>query len=529
MQKLATRIPGLYFQVQPPATEVTPLRTDVAGFLGTTQRGPVGEAFRIEGWRQYLSVFGGLIKEADTPYAIRGYFENGGEVAYVVRLMGVPQTGELFAHGEWVVGKFHAMSGEWDPMTPSGGGFQASSYKVQAATPGTWANGTNVLFRYRLRGTNGQPQVDVEVRPRQEAPEYISNLSPNNLAEAVAERSQLIRLEALTPAPVPGLVGPLALFWGPIELSGAREEAPSQSNYTDGVGRLGDQREVALLVAPDLHRMAGSDAQRNQVLAMLVAQAENLHDRQVFAAPPPQIRAAADVAQWVRDRRLDLSGRGSRSLSVYHPSVRVPDPLGGIAAPLRDISPLGHVTGVVSRLDRERGSHHTPANAILYEAVDVTLSYDQNELGVLSASGINPLRCFPGRGLQVWGGRTAADPALDPDGLFIAHRRLIHRLVRAIRRVAEPLVFDSNGPGLWLTLVRAITTVLLQAFRAGALKGKRPEEAFRVQCDEKTSPPEERELGRVLCEIEVAPAVPMEFITLRIAVSTDGRLELIES
>ena len=529
MQNLATQLPGLYFQVQPPTTESTPLRTDIAGFLGTTQRGPLGEAVRVEGWRQYLSVFGGLIKEADTPYAIRGYFENGGEVAYVVRLLGVPESGEVFAHGEWIVGKVDAMSGGWNPMAPGGGGFQAASYKVRAATPGTSANGTNVLFRYRLRGTNGQPQVDIEVRPRQEAPEYIGNLSPINLAEAVAERSQLVRLEALTPAPDPGVVGPLTLYWEPVELSGAKEDVPTQTDYAQGLARLGDQREIALLVAPDLYRMAGNDGQKNQVLAMLVAQAETLHDRQVLAAPPPELRAAEDVALWVRDRRLELSGEGARSLSIYHPSVRVPDLLGGIAAPLRDISPLGHVAGVVSRLDRERGSHHTPANANLYEAVDVALSYDQNELGVLSESGVNPLRCFPGRGLQVWGGRTATDPAVDRNGLFVAHRRLIHRLVRAIRRVAEPLVFDSNGPGLWLTLVRAVTTVLLEAYRAGALKGERPEEAFRVRCDENTNPPEEQDLGRVLCEIEVAPAAPMEFITLRIAVSAEGRLEVIES
>ena len=123
--------------------------------------------------------------------------------------------------------------------------------------------------------------------------------------------------------------------------------------------------------------------------------------------------------------------------------------------------------------------------------------------------------------MQVWGGRTLE--RRDPAGRFVAHRRLIHRLVRAIRRVAEPLVFENNGPELWLALTRAVTTVLLEAFRAGALKGARPEEAFRVHCDDQTNPPEERDLGRCVCEIEVAPAVPMEFITLRVALSARRR------
>ena len=76
---------------------------------------------------------------------------------------------------------------------------------------------------------------------------------------------------------------------------------------------------------------------------------------------------------------------------------------------------------------------------------------------------------------MVWGGRTLN---LDVDRRFVVYRRLIHRLVRAIRRVAEPLVFDTNGPELWLALARSITSVLLEAWRAGALKGDQPSEAF---------------------------------------------------
>jgi phage tail sheath protein FI len=121
-----------------------------------------------------------------------------------------------------------------------------------------------------------------------------------------------------------------------------------------------------------------------------------------------------------------------------------------------------------------------------------------------------------------------SDPATDPENLYLAHRRLIHRLVRAIRRVAAPLVFNANVPALCLVLVRAITAVLMQAFRAGALKGERPEQGFRVICDETNNTPAEIERGEVRCEVQVAPVVPMEFITLRIALSGDGRLEFIE-
>ena len=114
-------------------------------------------------------------------------------------------------------------------------------------------------------------------------------------------------------------------------------------------------------------------------------------------------------------------------------------------------------------------------------------------------------------------------------GGFVAHRRLIHLLVRAIRRVAEPLVFDTNGPQLWLAFVRSITTVLLEAYRAGALEGDQPSQAFSVVCDATTNPPDQIDLGIVVCVIKVAPAVPMEFVTLRVTASAQGQLEVFES
>ena len=67
-------------------------------------------------------------------------------------------------------------------------------------------------------------------------------------------------------------------------------------------------------------------------------------------------------------------------------------------------------------------------------------------------AGVNLIRCRANRGLLVWGGRT-----LDrrDDGKFVAHRRFLHRLIRAIRRAAEPLVFDTHGPEVWFALTRA--------------------------------------------------------------------------
>ena len=135
--------------------------------------------------------------------------------------------------------------------------------------------------------------------------------------------------------------------------------------------------------------------------------------------------------------------------------------------------------------------------------------------------------CAAGRAWVFRSGAVALWTAGD-SGRFVAHRRLLHRLVRAIRRVAEPLVFDDNTPALRLTLVRGITSLLLEAFRSGALRGARPDDAFRVACDDSNNPPEQHP-GLVVCDVEVAPAVPMEFIRIRLALGQEGRLEVVEA
>ena len=96
--------------------------------------------------------------------------------------------------------------------------------------------------------------------------------------------------------------------------------------------------------------------------------------------------------------------------------------------------------------------------------------------------------------------------------------------MRAIRRVAEPLVFDPNGPVLWFMVARAISGVLLEAFRTGLLQGETPDQAYRVRCDEATNSQDVVDAGLVVCEIEIAPAVPMEFITLRLTLGAQGLL-----
>jgi hypothetical protein len=525
MTEAAAQLPGITFEVQPPREEQAPLRTDIAGFAGETRRGPVGVPRRIEGWQQFLETFGDVIEEADLGLALRGYFENGGEVVHVIRLLGKPFKA---ASAVWELGQVDPATQTWIGDAPAAGDFSASSYRITATSPGLWGNHIRVQARYARIGRNAKPQVDLVVSCEDEATEYLTGLPPEALEQAVAEGSRLIRLQALAAAPsAQPNSGPLRLEWAPLPLAGGLQGRVEHSDYLQGASVMTSVGEVALMAFPDLHKMPGDESQQRNLLANAIAEADSLLDRQVLACLPPDTREPAAATAWMEKVRLGFGEGLTRSLAVYHPWLEVEDPFAKPESPHRRISPVGHVAGVISRFDRERGAHYTPANVALFGAIDVVAGYLRRDQALLLADGINLVRCQAGRGLQIWGGRTAVDPRRNSNGLFLAHRRLIHRLVRAIRRVAEPLIFDINGPALRLTLVRAITGVLLEAVRAGGLKGERPEEGFRVVCDASNNPEEEQDLGRVHCEIQLAPAVPMEFIVLQVTFSADGRLEVI--
>ncbi|MDB5934426.1 MAG: phage tail protein [Massilia sp.] len=526
MHAALTQPPGVRLQFVRAADDGNTLRTDIAAFAGPTERGPQGELVRVAGWLDYLARFGELTEQASTSFALRGYFENEGEIAYVVRTV----TAAVPAWVDWTVGAVDALTRQWLPSAPASGGFPSARYRIEASSPGAWANGLEVTLSYRRFGVRATPEVDMIIRPRRGAAEVLCGLSPATLVDEVAERSALIRLRAdpAAAAAAAAHVGPLGITWPTLRLGGGSEQPPGRAEYQAAVALMLAEPEAAMLAFPDIDAMAAPAAERDAVLAAAVIGAERSMDRQVIACPPPQVRRTEEVAGWVAAQRATLGERGVRAIALYHPRVDVADPFGGVIAPLRRISAVGHVAGVVSRLDRERGAHHTPANAALHGAVDVADHFNKLEQALLTEAGANVLRCQAGRGLLVWGGRTLADPEFEPENLYLAHRRLVHRLVRAIRRAAEPLVFENNGPEVWLALVRAVTTVLMQAYRAGALKGERPSEGFSVVCDESNNPPASIDGGLVVCEIQVAPATPMEFITLRISLSSDGRLEMIE-
>ena len=210
----------------------------------------------------------------------------------------------------------------------------------------------------------------------------------------------------------------------------------------------------------------------------------------------------------------DIQGtvRDSNYAALYFPWINVYDPV----TKANDYVPLsGHMAGIYARVDTERGVHKAPANEIIRGATGVESRLSKADQDGLNPDGINVIRAFNGN-ITVWGARTLGGDA-NTEWKYINVRRLFLFLRESIDEGTQWVVFEPNAPDLWAKITRNITAFLTTVWRAGALFGSTPQEAFYVKCDEETNPPEVRDLGQVVTEIGVAVVKPAEFVIFRIS------------
>ena len=118
----------------------------------------------------------------------------------------------------------------------------------------------------------------------------------------------------------------------------------------------------------------------------------------------------------------------------------------------------------------------------------------------------------------MWGARTLSGQA---EWRYVNVRRL---LITIRRWLEHDMPIWSSIPTTRSsgTASRAARAYCYALFRAGALKGETPEEAYYVKCDAETNPPDVRDLGQVISRYWPRPSEPAEFIVVRITRGGEG-------
>ncbi|MDH6219236.1 phage tail sheath subtilisin-like domain-containing protein [Streptomyces pseudovenezuelae] len=523
--------PGVYVEeVASGSRPIEGVGTSVAAFVGLAPRGPLNEPTLVTNWTQYVAAFGEFTDGYYLAHSVYGFFQNGGTAAYVVRVGGAP--GASTGNGAGPA----AVTGSSAPAAlPAGEPRQLGTFSVTALTSGSSgplsvevadAEGEGPAERFKLLVKDGEKTVEnFDVTAKKGGRNYV--------VTQVKERSKLITVTEAAPSAqlarpdnqTLALVSPAAASATPDSPAEASHPGPAtylgDSADRTGFGGLEAVDEISMVAVPDLmaaYQRGAIDLEAVKAVQLgLIAHCELMGDRVAVIDPPPSLNA-----RQIRVWRQETAGYDSKYAALYYPWIKSFDPSSGQS---RLIPPSGHVAGIWARNDSERGVHKAPANEVVRGAVDLEMQITRGEQDLLNPIGVNCIRSFPGRGIRVWGARTLSS---DPAWRYLNIRRYFNYLEESILIGTQWVVFEPNDHALWARIRRNISAFLVNEWRSGALFGQRPEEAYYVKCDEETNPPESVDVGRVVCEIGIAPVKPAEFVIFRLAQFSSGNGELEE-
>ncbi|MEU6439976.1 phage tail sheath subtilisin-like domain-containing protein [Streptomyces sp. NPDC047046] len=525
--------PGVYVEeVASGSRPIEGVGTSVAAFVGLAPTGPLNEPTLVTNWTQYTAAFGEFTEDYYLAHSVYGFFNNGGSAAYVVRVGGAPQGASAADSGE-------AASGVAKSRTPAaltaGEPRQLGTFSVSASgeTPAARLSvevsdpeGEGPAERFKLIVKDGEKAVETfdvsakkgnrayVVTQVKENSRYITVTEAAPTAQLARPENQSLALPAAPPAAAAPAVRDEVASPGPAQYLG-------DSSDRTGFGGLEAVDEISMVAVPDLmaaYQRGAIDLEAVKAVQLgLIAHCELMGDRVAIIDPPPGLNA-----QQIRVWRQDTAGYDSKYAALYYPWIKSFDPASGQS---RLVPPSGHIAGVWARNDSERGVHKAPANEVVRGAVDLELQITRGEQDLLNPIGVNCIRAFPGRGIRVWGARTLAS---DPAWRYLNIRRYFNYLEESILIGTQWVVFEPNDHQLWARIRRNVSAFLVNEWRSGALFGAKPEDAYYVKCDEETNPPESVDVGRVICEIGIAPVKPAEFVVFRLAQFSSGSGELEE-
>ncbi|MDJ0732364.1 MAG: phage tail sheath subtilisin-like domain-containing protein [Crocosphaera sp.] len=265
-----------------------------------------------------------------------------------------------------------------------------------------------------------------------------------------------------------------------------------------------------LVCAPDI--MLASEAEIIQMQRAVLEHCDRMGDR----------FAILDSLQINQDTEIDLLNHQRQELKSNNGALYAPWLIIENRKEDDPIPPCGHIAGIYASSDRTVGVHGAPANISLEGVLDLSLALTpvrQEQLNPKNESGINCIRSFRGRGIRVWGVRTLSSLA---EWQYINVRRLFLTFGRWANQNLADTVFEPNASPLWVRLQRDLSVYCESLWQQGALQGAVAQEAFYVKCDKETNPRENREMGRLVAEVGLAPAIPGEFIQLLLVQSSSG-------
>jgi phage tail sheath protein FI len=511
--------------------------TSVAGFVIRAQRGVPGVVRQVSSFSQFADYFGDYVKSGNSQgtqtsyvgaYALRGFFDNGGALAYVLPVVGkdAKAASAVFAAAAGGgAGGGGGGAGGGGGGGAGGGGAGAGGPGAAAALtvtagfrgaadPGAWGNALAV----RIVGNSSNPgvtdafdlivarMVTVNGTPTPQVVETWTNLSMSgakhyrqpsalNDPQTGSKFIMVAASGAAAPAPTTGAATWTALTSGADDaLSGAALTTALTAPFT--TPSPFDSLAIQLMACPE----SADPAIVNAALTYCVNRGDCM-----FVGHAPENVAAKSYGQ-------SLQGDNVYG-AIYTPFIQVLDPVGSLIW----IPPTGHVLGVYARTEQQRGIWKAPAGngARVANALDVRTTFnDADHTDLVKNGSVNAIRPIHGAGIVIDSSRTLST---NPLWLYVNVRLLFNFVKSSLRDGLRWVVQEPNDPTLWNKVkYNSITPFLLGLHRAGAFGPGAAANVFRVKIDADNNPPANIQQGLLNIEVYFYPSRPAETILITV-------------
>lgn len=384
---------------------------------GQAERGSVTSAVLIRGLADFISKFGNRVSYSHLYDNIATFFEEGGAVAYVTRVVGPgATTGSLVLN---------------DRQTPA-----EPTLTINAASPGAWSANLDIV----VSDTTGST-TQIRVVLDDATVETFSGTTVEQLVAAMAD-SQYVTVtnlgsDGVAPANKPA-TGTFTLSAGTDDRSNI-----TATHYTAGLARfelsLGDGAVAIPGVGESVHSALIAHAAANRRIALL-SEGENAS---------------------VSTLKTTAAALNSEFAGLFAPWVQISTPTG-----TRFTSPEGYVAAVRNRAHSEAGPWRAPAGQIAVARSVIGLKADYNratgdELDTAKVSAIRNIN----NSVRLYGWRSLSNDT-DNYALLIG-RDVLNRIVVESERRLEQFVFQTiDGKGQLLSEISGTITGILEPMRA---------------------------------------------------------------
>ncbi len=506
--------PGVYIEELPSAVHtITGVATSIAAFVGWAQKGSVSKAVLVQSWMDFAREFGGLDPRSYLGYAVNQFFANGGQQAYVVRVVWTDK---------------HTASTTVEGLT------------LFARNPGQWASGYQVVVNPTGSGVFSLQVQDPTGKPL----ETFLNLTATSAIAVIDNDSQYVTFVDPTQTPpaapasitVPGAPGTGTLKGGKdgtvlnpkdgINGNGDFETALNLGGaLTNGALygiRLLDQVPIFnLLCVPGEADEATISNLENYCTPTSAGGQNPRAFGSFYIVDCPQTATFTNLQNGPVGVDLSglkgLSGTNNDHAAYYFPWIQAPDPLANNRPRL--FPPSGFVAGVYAATDANRGVWKAPAgiDASLSGVTGLQYVLTDLENGTLNPQGINCLRQFKVFGNVVWGARTlqGADQ-FGSQWKYVPIRRMALFLEASLYNGTQWVVFEPNDETLWGQIRLNVGAFMQGLFLQGAFQGTTPQQAYFVKCDAENNPQASIDQGVVNILVGFAPLYPAEFVVIQI-------------